>query len=663
MIFKYTMKEEIQMRNNCNQKKISKIWFIPLVIVISVVPLIMMVHGYKNELTSHPWFGNVDMSYDLYLYYKSLLIKTCGAIVIVLVVGLYIKSKPSFIYEKRSAPIMVALFVFLSFTILSSLLSNHTWEASFGGFDRFEGCYVIISYVFFFYFVFGYARSIKLIQFLIDVLMVGAILLSIIGVIESFGVNIYDWDWIQSLIFLLEPNDSLVATFKTNSACSTLTNPNYVGSYVPLVLPYCIYNLFFVKGLVRKIASGVAVELLCIFLYGSESDTGLVSVAVGIFVALFLCFPNLKKKSKLAITIIGGAGFVIIVVALMLGEFNKHFFINQDTYSIDNMETIYNSVVISTNNNKKIRVTLNERLIQDDGWSKRYDVEQIMSVIDDKSGRSLETKSNDDKSVSICDKDYPNLTFYLQCKTIPKESSRKGEDEILDVFHINEGEHDFSFGNILGGNLCYLFYNNHYRVLLRNIERIGFEGKYGFANGRGYIWACTLPLLKNHIILGAGQDNFIYEFPNDDYVGKKNSGFERIFISKPHNTFLGIWVQQGLVALLAYLFLYTLFMIRVVRMSYGKNRNVYKHDAGSYVVTIVTAIATSSYMAAGLANDTDVGVTPIYWVMLGVGYAAEAICRKKADPSDDATKELPDVSGIIGDEDDIIVEDTTFEEL
>ena len=34
-------------------------------------------------------------------------------------------------------------------------------------------------------------------------------------------------------------------------------------------------------------------------------------------------------------------------------------------------------------------------------------------------------------------------------------------------------------------------------------------------------------------------------------------------------------------------------------------------------------------MFVGIANDSLVGITSIYWCMLGLGYAAESICHKQ----------------------------------
>ena len=609
---------------------VSRVWFLPIVIIIAVVPLVLMVHMYYSGLDGFAWFGNEHESLDCALYYKALLIELCGAVVSVLVIGLYVKRKPSFLHDRNSlAPIfLVILFTVLS--ILSSVLAFNTWDASFGGYGRFEGCYVILSYVVFFYMVFGYARSIEIIRFLLDALMIGAVILSLLGVIELFsGVRLLEMDWFKPFLFFVESRDiNLHST--SFMVSSTLENSNYVGSYVPLVLPYCIYIVLREKRLWRRILAGIAFELLGIFLVGSESDTGLIAIAAGIIVGVFFLLPKLDLKRILVIVTTGCVVIALIILFLFSGGISENVDVVQKENNIMNIETDYNSIVLSTSSDKRIRVRLDENKAGKEGWSQKYKLSELLSVTDEDTGRRVPMQKDADDVETIHDEDYPSLSFYLDGVMIPAVLSTSGEDFMMDRLCIRDGGHYFYFGTFMGANMCFLE-NGRERILLNNVERCGFEGKYEFASGRGYIWACTIPLLKKYLLLGAGQDNFIYAFPNGDYIGKAYGGFRDMFISKPHNMFLGIWVQQGLIALLAFLILYALFMIRVIRLCYGKHRITSTESFSARGVAIMTAVGTSAYMVSGLANDSNVGVTPIYWVLLGVGYAAEAICRQNDD--------------------------------
>lgn len=107
-----------------------------------------------------------------------------------------------------------------------------------------------------------------------------------------------------------------------------------------------------------------------------------------------------------------------------------------------------------------------------------------------------------------------------------------------------------------------LYYNPQGRLdKLRKVDSIGFENNYDFATRRGYIWSRTFPMLKSTALIGVGADNFVYEFPNNDYVGKVNSEFNAQLITKPHNMYLQIWTQDGMLACLALIALYVMLVI------------------------------------------------------------------------------------------------------
>ena len=161
------------------------------------------------------------------------------------------------------------------------------------------------------------------------------------------------------------------------------------------------------------------------------------------------------------------------------------------------------------------------------------------------------------------------------------------------------------------------------------IDKWGFKNNKDFASGRGYIWARTFPLMVKTLFTGYGPDNYVYYYPNFDYVGKGYGDYTNMTTSKPHNFFMQMWVQEGFIVVAAMLFLYILFMIRAFKLCYGKNRLKMTKGTTAFGVVIATAVASSGFMFVGIANDSLVGITSIYWIMLGVGYAAESMCYKQ----------------------------------
>ena len=105
-------------------------------------------------------------------------------------------------------------------------------------------------------------------------------------------------------------------------------------------------------------------------------------------------------------------------------------------------------------------------------------------------------------------------------------------------------------------------------------------------------------------------------FRNDDYVGKVNCGFNEQIVTKPHNMYLQIWVQDGLPTLFAFLALYLSLLAE-------PSVNVSKKENGIIVRKFLLALlcGVSGYFVAGLANDSSICVAPVFWVLFGVAFA------------------------------------------
>ncbi len=123
------------------------------------------------------------------------------------------------------------------------------------------------------------------------------------------------------------------------------------------------------------------------------------------------------------------------------------------------------------------------------------------------------------------------------------------------------------------------------------------------------MWSTSLPLLKDHLFLGSGPDTFVFEYPAYDIKGKFNMfGTPHMIIDKPHNMFIQIGVQNGVLALLVFLsmigYLYTLGIKEL------KNRASTKSDLWGYLAGI------SGYLVATFFYDSSIGVSVIFWIFV-----------------------------------------------
>ena len=137
------------------------------------------------------------------------------------------------------------------------------------------------------------------------------------------------------------------------------------------------------------------------------------------------------------------------------------------------------------------------------------------------------------------------------------------------------------------------------------------------ATGRGYSWGRCIPLmLGKYFIVGSGPDTFGVSYPQNDYVAKFKTGLDNIIYTRPHNFFLQMGVQTGTISLLAFLVFYVIYFFDSCRRYWFRKFSRMEEWMG-----FAAFLATIGFLASGLANDSLIVVTPIFYVLLGIGMA------------------------------------------
>ncbi|MBK5252174.1 MAG: O-antigen ligase family protein [Peptostreptococcaceae bacterium] len=148
------------------------------------------------------------------------------------------------------------------------------------------------------------------------------------------------------------------------------------------------------------------------------------------------------------------------------------------------------------------------------------------------------------------------------------------------------------------------------------------EGFTTLGSGRGYIWYKTLGMMKDTIIIGNGPDTYIFKFPHADSF---KEGFNKI-ADKPHNLYLQIGVNQGLIALLAFIFLNKYAFWKFLKqVGFGFSKRLDQ-------ILLMLDASLFGYLMTSLFNDSVVSVAPIYWVMLGI-FLSILVNRKEMEKS------------------------------
>ncbi|MBQ7201444.1 MAG: O-antigen ligase family protein [Eubacterium sp.] len=613
--------------------------FIPIAVILVVIPLITIIHHFDCGLENYEWFsldGSID---DFFLYYKSFFLRIVGALILVILALVVPFYDHSFLKEKRNISPVVAMGIFGLITLVSSFLSEHMSDAFLGGVEEFEGCFILLTYVGSFYLAFGYIKTIKVIKFILDAVMIGGFLIGLLGFLQTLGFDWMSTDLAKYLV-TAEIRDQIDydsfqigSIFTDNTAYATLYNPNYMGSYVTVVLPYTAYLTIFGDKLYRKIFALITSVMLIISLYSSHSLTGMLSVVFAVAVLVVLIIPLLKKKGRvITLSIVGVLIAGAMVVMVSSGFMDKLFASPEQSkgvQSIDNMKNHKDHIDVFLMDGRKMVVNLNKDALTDPLWALNSSVDKLITLTDDK-GENISYEVDGNGHAKINQDGYPGFEFYTDVVTdVMVEQTEENNYGYVSLLYILDPEAEGTFRfKYTGEKIMHL--NDFDRTdNIYYIDKWGFRNNDDFASGRGYIWARTFPLLVRCMLTGYGPDNFVYYYPNFDYVGKGYGAYKNMTTSKPHNMYMQIWVQDGFLVVAAMVFLYVLFMIRVFRLCYGKNRLKLEKGTTPFGVVLATATAASGFMFVGIANDSLVGITSIYWCMLGVGYAAESMCHKQ----------------------------------
>jgi O-antigen ligase len=185
-------------------------------------------------------------------------------------------------------------------------------------------------------------------------------------------------------------------------------------------------------------------------------------------------------------------------------------------------------------------------------------------------------------------------------------------NQSLDIFFAEDGFRMLGSGRVLGTTQ----YPDRVKLM---------DGYERFASSRGYIWSRSLPLLKDTLLIGYGPDMFAIKFPQHDYIGKINAyDNPSIIVDKPHNLYLQIGINTGVVSLLALLAVFGMYIFDSLKLYLKRDISTYLEHIGVGAVTGVIA-----YLGAAFFNDQIISVAPLFYVMVGLGIAVNHMVKNQ----------------------------------
>lgn len=582
-------------------KELPVYYIIPVILLSALVPLIVHLKVITmDNMTFQFWTGEKDNA-DFFSYYKAIAIMIFSAAALLM----FFVARYKGLQIRKQNIYYIPILSYAVLIVLSAAFSKYPNTSVTGFADRYEGVFVLLSYLLILFITINMINSVRLMSIIVVGLLLSSVVLGTIGVLQYFGI-----DFFQSvpgkLLILPETYRHLNLSFNFG-ACkiySTLYNPNYVGSYTAMLFPLSLTAFLYLKKSYLKIGAGVLSCLMFANLIGSGSRAGY----IGSFAAIILLIIFFHKE------IIANTKFVVLLILAFL-----LIFVGMDSYAEGALSKEALSILTGTDNsaaqNGSSTLRLKDLKFQNNKFSVTCDKNTLNMELDGNQIIFRDTQDNplkvmnNDGNITFADAGYEpyKLTFFSKESILKVTLGTKNFSLFID----NSGFKIIGERNTLVDKIDYP-------------RSFGFVGREKFGSSRGYIWSRSIPLLANNMLIGGGPDTYAFQFPQHDYVGKLIAlDSVNEIVDKPHNMYLQIGINTGVLSLLAVLFIFAVYAISSFKLYLGVNLPDKQHYMGIAFLT-----ASIGYLITGLANDSLVSVAPVFWVVFGMGISCNFMVVK-----------------------------------
>ena len=588
-----------------NNKK-REIYLLPMILVLGFIPLIVHMYTYNCGLSQFDWFPDAsEIQSDFFLYYKMLAIIVVGIVMICMLVYTNGMKKMSLKWNN----VWYFLFAYAFLAFLSALFSPYRSFAFRGSYEVFESIWVVLCYIVFCFYSYQMIQSERDIKFVGKFAGIGIAIVSLIGLFQFFGADFFRTKIGKRLITNVSywPHvDDLSFTFPLKSSYTTLYNTNYLAFYFGLLIPIAIILLLFTHNWKLRLFYGICTLVLMLTLIGSNSKSALLTLGLTLVLGCIILSKKLKKYWW--IPLIGGVFLAVIFCwyAARMGGFENLYnavFVGTDkgqyNYAISDIETNDNNIVFHVNDTK---------LLVD--YAVNPQTGSFVAVAAYEDGTAVPFEQNEETGII-----YLQDEKFLNCQIMPIMI----EEDV--AVQITMDNHDWYFLKKDEGG--YYYFNAFGKfVKIEHIDKSELLAD-SFFSGRGELWNYIIPKLNGSLILGSGANTFAMAYPQNNYIAKKYRNTESLFDVKAHNMYLQQFLENGLLALLAFLIFYGWYFIQSFRIY----RKVQTYDLTSEV-GLGIYLGTFTYMIVGFANDSNVCTAPVFWILFGIGLACNEMVKK-----------------------------------
>lgn len=622
-----TKQEEIEKQDQL----VSKILWIPLVLLLGFVPLIMRMLVVNPTDESVIDALNTTQIIDIYSNFKATaIVVLCVAMLVTLFL---VFDKQKLKLDKTIKWYFIGGGLFIGITLIATILSKHSNTAWWGMPDRAEGFVMTACYVFMMGYTLYSLRDYRNYTYIIGSLGFLVIISTIIGVFQYFGYDLFTKvDFFKNLILSAEASGlgvSVTSDFESGKVFGTMFHYNYMGSFGAMMVPFFLTLTFFVRNKWQKLFCSVISLCAMFLLFGSTSRAGFIGLVAAILVGLVIFAKQIVHKWKITLPIL--IAFVVVLfgfnfitggtifsrIPTLISE-SIGLFSGSDE-SFDYKDYIPVREIVHEDGKEKIVFQTDTLYIENednnpvfkDGQGNK--IEYTLSVIGTLADLSTVYTTQDER--------FSQVAFsYAKLSGIDEGAE---PPVVLEMTY--NGLKTFNFmldsekGVVLADS-CPL-----QEMEIDYPETIGFKGKEKLGSARGYIWSRSLPMMKQTMLVGNGPDTYALEFPQNDLLGKWWAyDTPNMIVDKAHSLYMAIFINNGGLALFGFLIMLGAYLIQSFKLYALKGYYENKEILG-----IATTLAVVGYLGAGVFNDSVVSVAPIFWILLGAGMGINYLINKE----------------------------------
>lgn len=593
------MSQKTLSKNNNNKHKFN-LQLLPTILVLAFVPLIVLLGTYKTNLTDFAWFSEEVSKSDYFLYNKAILFILLSIIMCIYIIYKAISEKKNI----RFTSLFIPLGIYGLFALLSSLFSKYSYFSFHGIYDHFESIFVILGYCMTAYYTYLCIKSEEDIKQVLRYWMIGLVILCLLGILQALSIDFFQSSFGRSLMNGFA-NVDISFNFEAGRVYMTFFNPNYVGTFVVLVMPILLVLTFHSK----KLSHTIFLLILCIgfifCLLGSQSRSGIIAIAVSALFMIVLYRKELLRKWKITIPAI----ILFILAVFAFNILNNNVLFDRIATMFQNTYVQPNLTALETNDDNITMVYKGEALTLE------FFTPTDTLLLKDSTGTIIDYTTDQSGTFLLNDDRFSGIQFKLKTT----------DGETINIMQAIIDGKEWNFTNMSGMDDTYYYYNNFGKYCKLEPQKKALPASLEpFASGRGYIWSRTIPLLKDTILLGTGADTFSIVYPQTDYLGKHNNGFQDAIVTKPHNMYLQIAVQTGVLSLIALIVFYLLYFFSSIRLYWKCDHTKFLNQIGIGIL-----IGSFGYMIAGLTNDATITIAPVFYTLLGLGIATNHLVKKE----------------------------------